>query len=133
EDALVVGADRVELLKELVDERTAGAARVLAAREADRVELVEEEHARRRAPRLDEDVVQVALALPDERVEDLLDPHVGERQPALARRRAREHRLAAAGRAVEQDAAAGAAPVPLIQVRPLVGEDDRAVDRLLDV
>ena len=49
EDALVVGADRVELLEQLVDERPPRAPGVLAAREADRVELVEEEHARRRA------------------------------------------------------------------------------------
>ena len=104
EDPLVVGADRIELLQHLVDERPAGAADVLPAREADRVELVEEEDAGRELPRLHEGVVQVPLGDAEVGIEDLLDPDVREGEAALAGRGPREHGLAAAGRAEEEDA-----------------------------
>src|SRR5919197_3110030 len=100
---------------------------MLATRERDRVELVEEENARREPPRLHERVVEVALADAVVRIEDVLDAHVRERQPALTCGRARKQRLAAAGRSEQQHAAAGAAPVLLVQVLPLERKDDRAV------
>ena len=56
-----------------------------------------------------------------------------ERQAALAGGRAGEQRLAAAGRAVEHDAAARTAAVAVVEIGALEGEDDRAVDGLLDL
>src|SRR5207247_6617749 len=109
------------------------APRVLSPREADRVDLVQEEDARGRAARLLEDVVEVLLADPDEGVEDLLDAHVREREPTLRGRRPGEERLATARRAVEKHAAAGLPAVALVQIGPLEREDDRTVDGLLDI
>src|SRR2546423_2378872 len=79
EDVLVVGADRVELLQQLVDERSADASGMLPPRERDRVELVEEDNARREPARLDERVVQVALALAQRRAYTHLDADVADR------------------------------------------------------
>ena len=76
--------------------------------------------------------MQVLLADAEPGVEHVLDAHVEERHAALAGGGAGEQRLAAAGRAVEQHAAAGLAPVALEQVRALEREHDRAVDGLLD-
>src|SRR5436309_1543238 len=78
EDPVVVGANRVQLLQELIDETPTGAAAHLAPREADRIELVDEHHAWRRHPRALEREVKILLAHPDVRVEDVLDPHVEE-------------------------------------------------------
>ncbi len=79
EDVLVVGADRVELLQQLVDQGTPGTARVLAPGKRDRVKLVEKENARSEPARLHERVMQIALADAEVRIEDLLDPDVRER------------------------------------------------------
>ena len=106
---------------------------MLAPGEGDRVQLVEEEHAGRESARLNEGVVEVPLADTEVRIEDLLDPYVRERQAAFARGRAREQRLPAAGRPEEQHAPAGPALVLLVEVVALEREDDRAVNRLLDV
>jgi hypothetical protein len=133
QEVAVVGSDRVELLQELVHERPAGAAGLLAARVRERVELVEEQHAGGAEPRLLEGLVEVALAEAQVRIQHVLDPHVEEREPTLAGGRAGEQGLAAAGRAVEHHAAARAAPVLQVEVGSLERQDDRAVDRLLGV
>ena len=106
---------------------------MLAPRKGDRVELVEEEHARCEAARLNEGIVQVRFAHAEVRVEDLFDAHVREREPALAGGRPREQRLAAARRAEQQHAAASGALVPLVEVVALKREDDRALDRLFHI
>src|SRR6266508_833688 len=133
ENAFVVGTDRVELLQELVDERTPCASDVPAAGESDGIELVEKEDAWRRAPCLLEDVVQVSLADSYERIEDFLDPDVRERQAAFRRSRPREQGLAAARRAVEKDPASSATTVAFVEVSSLERENDGAVNGLLDV
>src|SRR2546423_9324074 len=116
EDVLVVGADRVELLQQLVDERSADASGMLPPRERDRVELVEEDNARREPARLDERVVQVALADPEIRVEDLLDADVRERQAAFAGSGTREQRLPATRWPEEEHPAARSPLVLLVEV-----------------
>src|SRR2546423_7138924 len=127
EDVLVVGADRVELLQQLVDQRSADASGMLPPREGDRVELVEEDNARREPARLDERVVQVALADAEKRVEDLLDADVRERQAALAGGGPREQRLSPNPPPGEQHPPAPPTRVLLLDVLTPAGEDHLAV------
>src|SRR6185312_6714558 len=80
----------------------------LRAREGEGIDLIEEQHARPRRPRLVEDRREIALALADVHVEHVADAHRDELGPALRSDRTREHRLAAARRPIEHHAAAGA-------------------------
>src|SRR5213080_2735501 len=104
EHAFIVGADRVQLLQQLIDQRPPDAAGMFSPRERDGIELVEEQDARRESAGLDERVVQVAFADTEKRIQNLLDPHVREREPAFAGRGPGEQRFTASGRPEQQDA-----------------------------
>jgi hypothetical protein len=128
EDALVVAARAVELGQQLVDDVAPGGAAQLAALLAERVDLVEEDHARRAAARGLEDRVQPRFALAEPHVEHVVEADREERRTELARDRAREERLAAAWRAVEQQPAAQRLAVQRAQL----GVAQRAEERELE-
>ena len=82
---------------------------------------------------LREGVVQVAFRDAEVGVDDVLDAHDEEGQAALAGQAARQHRFAAAGRSVQQDAAAGGSLVLGVQVRSALRQHHHAVQHLLHV
>ena len=83
---------------------------------AEGVDLVEEQHAGRVAARLLEELVQVPLAVADPHVEHVVDADREEAGVDLAGGGAGEVGLAAAGRAVHQDAAADRFAVGLVKL-----------------
>ena len=105
----------------------------LAALLAERVDLVEEQHARRVRARPLEHLVEVLLALPEPHVEHFVEPDRVEAGVELTGDRTREERLAASGRAVEQQAAAQRLAVHLPQLRVAHRREERELDLALDV
>ena len=105
----------------------------VAALLAERVELVEEEHARRGAARRLERVVELALGLAEPHVEHVAEAEREEARAQLARDRAGEERLAAAGRAVEQQAAAQRLAVVGAQLGVAQRRQERGVQARLDL
>ncbi|BAT05417.1 Os08g0413050, partial [Oryza sativa Japonica Group] len=104
----LLGVDAVHLGEQLVEHavrRAAGVADAVAALDGDGVELVEEEDARRRLPRLVEQVADVALALAEPHGEQLGPLDADEVGLALLGDGLGHHRLAAPRRAVEEHAA----------------------------
>jgi hypothetical protein len=102
-EAVHLGEDLVErLLALVVAAAEAAAARALAA---DRVELVDEDDRRRGLLGLLEEVAHARGADADDRLDELRGRDREERGLGLAGDRARQQRLAGAGRAVEQHAA----------------------------
>eukprot|EP00962_Isochrysis_galbana_P021853 scaffold6456_cov98-Isochrysis_galbana.AAC.4 len=128
EDRLL-GADTVDLGQDLVDDPIAGlapAGPTRPARLGDRVDLVKKQNARRGTTGLVEELPHVGLGL--------AEPH-GEEFRALDRDEVRldlvgdglgHQRLAAAGRAVQQDALGGRQAVPGVLCRVL----ERVLERL---
>ncbi len=120
-DHVGVGVKAVHLDQDLVERllalvvRAAQASTTLAA---DRVDLVDEDDARRVALGLIEQVAHAAGAHTDEHLDELRAGDREERHAGLARHRAREQRLAGAGRADHQDAARDARA----QRRELIGK-----------
>ena len=105
-DDVVGGREPVELDEQLVEGRLALLVPVGAATGlGQRVELVDEDHRPAERPGLREQVADPAR--PDAHVllDELRARDVEERDPCLGRDGAGEHRLAGAGRAVEEDAA----------------------------
>jgi hypothetical protein len=92
------------------------------------VELVEEEHRRGLRTRVREDRRQLLLALTEPLVQHVADRDVDEARVALPGGRACDERLAAAGRAVHQDAAASALFITLEQKRLTERGDDPLLD-----
>jgi hypothetical protein len=133
EDALVVGLSAIELGEQLVDEAAARGVAHVAALLAERVELVEEEHARRRATGGVEGLVELALALAQVHVEHVVEAEREERRAELPRDRAGEERLAAAGWSVEQQAAAQRLAVVGAQLGVAQGRQERRVQPRLDL
>ena len=78
----LLDVDAVQLGQELVDEVPARRVPHVGAARAERIDLVEEQHARLVAPGLLEQLVQVLLAVADPHVEHVVDAD-GERKPAL--------------------------------------------------
>ena len=101
-EAVQLGEDLVERLLALVV--GAGDRHRALARAADRVELVDEDDRRRRLLGLGEQVAHPRGADADDRLDELRSGDREERRVRLARDRAREQRLAGAGRAREQHA-----------------------------
>ena len=100
------GAEAVELDEQLVERLLALLVRVgAAARLAQRVELVDEDHALAEPARLGEQVAHAPRAHADVLLDEVRAGGVVEGHAGLGRDRAGEHRLAGARRAVEQDAA----------------------------
>ena len=133
EHAVVVGLRAVELRQQLVDDVAARRVAQVAALLAERVELVQEEHARRGAARRLERVVQAALGLAEPHVEHVVEAEREEARAELARDGAREERLAAAGRAVHQQAAAERLAVVRPQLRVAQRREERGVQARLDL
>ena len=127
-EAVHLGEDLVErLLALVVAAAEAGARR---ARAADRVELVDEDDRRGGLLGLLEEVADAARADADDRLDELRRGDGEERRARLARDRAREQRLAGAGRAGEQDALGDPAAELLVALRALQEVDDLGELRL---
>ena len=107
EDDVVLHLEAVHLDEQLVERLLAlvvTAAEAGAAMAADRVDLVHEDDARRRLLRLLEEVADARRADADEHLDEVGAGDREERHARLAGDRAREQRLAGAGRPVEQNA-----------------------------
>ena len=107
QDDVVLQLEPVHLDEELVQRLLAlvvAAAEAGAAMAADRVDLVHEDDARRRLLRLLEQVAHARGADADEHLDEVGAGDREERHARLAGDRAREQRLAGAGRPVEQHA-----------------------------
>ena len=107
EDDVVLHLEPVHLDEELVQRLLAlvvAAADAGAAMAADRVDLVHEDDARRRLLRLLEQVAHAGRADADEHLDEVGAGDGEERHARLAGDRAREQRLAGAGRPVQQHA-----------------------------
>ncbi len=117
EHAVVVARDVVQLEQQLVDGAAHRRVPQLGPLLPDRVHLVEEQHAGRVPPGDLEQLVDVALALPDEHVDDVGERYRDEPGAELARHRAGDERLAAARRPVEQQPAAQRLAVEPAQLR----------------
>jgi hypothetical protein len=131
EHVAVAPAEPVHLLQELVDERLEELRLAARARRAQRVELVEEQHGRALLARALEQGVDGLLALAVVLVEHVVDGDGHEARAELAGRGARDERLAAARRPVEQEAAAARASEGLVDLRVLVRGDDAQLDLAL--
>jgi hypothetical protein len=83
--------------------------------------------------RLLENLVQVALALANPHVEHVGNAHGDEAGLHFTRRRARQVRLAAARRAVHQNAAAGLLAIGLVNLRVRQRVNDLEADLFFDV
>ena len=94
------------------------------ARAADRVELVDEDDRRRRRSRLREQVAHARGADADDRLDELRRRDREERGVRLAGDRAREQRLAGAGRARQQHAVRHPAAEAPVALRVLQEVDD---------
>jgi len=133
EHPLVVAPGTVELAEQLDDDVAAGGALEVAALQPERVDLVEEEHAGGRAAGGLEDLVEVALALAEPHVEDLVEADAEEASPQLAGDRAGKEGLAAPRGAVEQQAAPERLPVHLAELRVAQGTEERGLEAALDL
>jgi hypothetical protein len=100
---------------------------------AERVDLVEEQHAGRVPARRLEQVVQVALGAADPHVQHVGDRQRDERRAHLARHGPGQECLAAAGRAVEQQAAAQALAEQRTQLGVAQWPQERHLEALLDL
>ena len=123
-DDLSAPFDAVHQRQQLRDDPLLDFADGLLALRGDRVDLVDEDDARRAFLCLLEDLAELGFALAVELVDDLRPAQRQERGVGLAGHRAREQGLAAAGRPVQQDA--------LGCVDPEAGEDFRVAQRQLD-
>src|SRR5581483_6247622 len=105
-----------------------------AAVAADGVDLVHEDDARRRLLRLLEQVADARGADADEHLDEVGARDREERNPGLAGDRAREQRLAGAGRAVEEDALRdrGAERLELLRILEELLDLLQLLDRLVD-
>ncbi len=133
EDALVAVLDAVELGEQGLHHAAQAAAAKVGALVADRVDLVEEEHARRIAASGVEDRPQLALALADVHVEHVDQADGIEPGAELPGNGAGDERLAAARRPVEQQAAAQALAVQPAQLGVAHRHQERALEPLLDL
>jgi len=133
EHALVALSHVVELGQQLVDRAAHRAVPQLRALLAERVDLVEEQHARRAAAHQLEDVVQVALALAGVHVEHVGEPDGKETRAVLARDRPRQERLAATRRSVEEQPAAQALAIGLAQLGMAHRAEEGELEALLDL
>jgi hypothetical protein len=133
EHALVRRAHPVELGEELVDELADRRRADVASLRTEGVDLVEEQHARRRAARPLEGVMQLLLAFTEVHPEHLVDADRDELGVDLAGRRTGEIRLAAPGRAVEEDPAAGLLAVRAEELRLGERVDDLHTDLVLQL
>ncbi len=116
QDDALVGLETVHLDKELVERLLAlviAAAETGAAMAADRVDLVDEDDARRILLGLFEHVAHAAGADADEHFDEVRAGYGEERHIGFAGNSARQQRLAGAGRADQQHAARNAAAKPL--------------------
>src|SRR5690348_10284219 len=95
-----------------------------AARAAERVELVDEDDRRRLAARLLEEIAYPRRAHADEHLDELRARDGEESDTGFARHRAREERLAGAGRPDEQDALRDARAEAAVFLRVLQEFDD---------
>mmetsp|Transcript_9838 Transcript_9838/g.25932 ORF Transcript_9838/g.25932 Transcript_9838/m.25932 type:complete len:320 (+) Transcript_9838:136-1095(+) len=122
------GAHAVDLGQNLVDDAVTRltAAGGGAARLCDRVDLVEEEDARRRSTRLVEELAHVGFGLAEPHGEELGPLDGDEVGLALVRHRLGHQRLAAAGRAVHEHALRGGHA----ELAKLALVADRELDRL---
>ena len=119
----------VHLGQELVDELPPGMVAHVAPAGAERVHLVKEQNARGMIPRLFEKFVEISLTVPDPHVENVINPNRDEPGLDFTRGGSRQVGLAAAGRAVHQDAAASMLAVGAKQV----GLDQRVDDLHADL
>ena len=132
DEHVLLGAHAVHFGEHLVDDAIGGAAAVAAAAAARLgygVELVEEEHTRRRLARLVEHVAHVRLRLAEPHGEQLGALDRDEVGLALVGDGLGEQRLAAAGRAVEEDAARRRHA----ELEELLRMLDRILDELLEL
>jgi hypothetical protein len=131
EHARVV-AQAVHLVKELVHQIAHLAFAYMAAVLSKGVEVVEDQHAGGVGAGGFEDLVQVALGAAEIRVEDLMQTDRKVIAGHLAGDRSQHEGLAAAGWAVDEDAAAGAAAVGLVKVRELQRVGDLQTNLFLE-
>ncbi len=118
--------DPVEQGEQLGDQPFLGLAAHLAALGRDRIDLVDEDDRGRRLRRLLENLAQPPLALAIGRAHDLGAGDREEPRRAFVRDRARQHRLAGPGRAVQQHALGRVDPEALEQL----GMAQRQLDHL---
>src|SRR5205085_8579272 len=105
----------------------------VAAFEPEGVDLVEKEHAGGLAPGGLEDLVEVALALAEPHVEDLVEADAEEAGAQFTGDRPGEEGLAAPRRAVEQQAAPERLPVHLAELGVAQGTEERGLEAALDL
>src|SRR5215813_15456948 len=113
EDAFVVGVDAVHFGEQLVDDVARGGMALQAAFLAQRVNLVEEEHAGRVAASRLKYLTQVSFALAYPHVEHVGQTDGDELRAQFARRGPRDVGLAATRRAVKQQTSAQSLAVHL--------------------
>ncbi len=128
EDALVVRAEAVELVKELVHEVAHLALADVVAVHGEGVEFVKDEHAGGIGAGGLEGLMEVALGAAEIGVEDLVEADGEVVAPDFAGDGAEHHGLSAAGGAEDEDASAGLTPVGLVEVGVLEGVDDLEAD-----
>ena len=127
EDHAVVGLEAVHLDEQLIERLLAlivTAAKSGAAMASDGVDLVDEDDARRVRLPLLEQIAHAARADAHEHLDEVGAGHREERTPRFARDRAREQRLAGAGRADEQHALGQTAAEPRVLLRIAQELDD---------
>ena len=120
-EAVHLGQDLVQRLLALV---VAAELRAAAARAADGVELVDEDDRGRRLPRLLEQVAHARGADADDHLDELRGAEAEEGHARLPGDRARQQRLAGAGRADQQHALRHGAAEPLVLGGVLQEVDD---------
>ncbi len=131
EHALVGAVEAVELGEKLVDDLAARTVAHVGAIGAQRVHLVEEEHAGRLLTGHLEERVEIALALSDVHIQHVVEAHGEETGLHLTGGGPRQVRLAAAGRPVHEDAAAGPLAVGLVELGMAERVDDLHADLFL--
>ena len=135
EDPLVLAGHAVELGEQLVDDPAQGRGRAAqpGAGATERVDLVEEQHARRLGAGVGEEVGDVVLALAHPAAEHVREPDGDEPRAELAGDGPGQVGLATAGRAVEQQPAAQGRPVALAQLRVAQRGQEGGLDVRLDL
>ena len=133
ENAVVAALDAVQLGEELVDELAPGALAHIAAAGAEGVDFIEEQDARLMIPRLFEHLVEIAFALANPHVENIVDANGHEARSNFTRGGAGQICFAATRRAIHQNAAADGFAVSLIKVRMGERMDDLHPDFLLEL
>src|SRR5678816_1345547 len=106
QEALVVAHVAIEFGEELIDQGPACAAAEVVSIGSQRIDFIEKKNRRRMPPCGLEKLVHALFGIAHPHVQNLMDTDGKEGRLDLARRRAREQRLAATWRTVEQHAAA---------------------------